>query len=149
MKFILIVKYILAIEYCQLHIALFTFPLVISKKGPWVRKKFKNLQKKFAPFKIETNSEFWQQTLNSKKSQLRWYRVKCFEGKIVMSDGAKAGNPRKPEEDQVEDMAVDEDKTGNSGEEPRAQHLRVNTMEEAPLVRVGGRKARRIGDFHF
>ena len=53
-----------------------------------------------------------------------------------MSDGAKAGKPRKPEEDQVEDMAVDEDKTGNSGEEPQAQHLRVNTMEEAPLVRV-------------
>ena len=53
-----------------------------------------------------------------------------------MSDGAKAGNPRKPEEDHVEDMAVDEDKTGNSGEEPQPQHLRVNTMEEAPLVRV-------------
>jgi len=51
-----------------------------------------------------------------------------------MSDGAKAGKPRKPEEDQVEDMAVDEDKTGNSGEEPQAQHLRVNTMEEAPLL---------------
>lgn len=30
-------------------------------------------------------------------------------------------------------MAVDEDKKGNSGEEPIPQHLRQNAMDEAPL----------------
>ena len=53
---------------------------------------------------------------------------------MTPSDGAKtvsaASRP-----DQRRDMAVDEDKKGNSGEEPNAHQMRSETMDEAPLVR--------------
>jgi len=48
-----------------------------------------------------------------------------------MSDGAKGDKPSRP--NQQRNMAVDEDKKGNSGEEPNAHQMRRETMDEAPL----------------
>ena len=48
-----------------------------------------------------------------------------------MSDGGKCNEPNNPQSQRV--MAVDDDKK-HSGEEPNARQMRVDAMEEAPLV---------------